>query len=90
MPAAFEAVSVDLEETREPILTEVLPGLAHGLGGDVVVPGEQLSVRNREGGGDPDVSDAHAVQEGHALDGAARSSKLVQEAVPEQVRNRDH
>lgn len=88
--AAVEPVGVDLGDAGEAVLAKMGSGLAHCLGGDLIVAGEELGIGDGEGGDHRDAAGADAVEERDALHRAVSPGELVEEAVPDQVMNHDH
>lgn len=90
MAAAGTAVGMDLAEAGQPVGTKMLSRLTHGGRSDVVVPGMQLCIRNRDRGYHFLVTDAKAVEIGDPLHRVVQASELIQQSLPKKIRNRDH
>ena len=69
---------MDLGQPRELVLAKVGPGLAHRLGGHVVVPGGEMGFREDESRNDADVAEPDAIEVPDALHARDGARKLVE------------
>lgn len=80
---------VDLGESPELKPAQVFAGLAHRVGRDFEVIGEQLGVRQRQRHDHAVVSATNAVKVADLLDGTVPTSKLIEHPLPKRIRNGD-
>lgn len=86
MMEAESAVRVDLGQSNHAVPTEVRTCLAHLIGRDGVVAGFTGRVGDREGRDDGHVAKAISVEECDPLDTGPLASELVEERLPDGVR----
>lgn len=87
------AVRVHLEKAAQPVRTEVLTRLRHGVGGDRVPTGVQHRVRDddrRDNTGRRFLVEDDSVEVRDSLHTGRRGRERVQHAVPSQFRYPDH
>jgi hypothetical protein len=91
MASPLVGVRVDLRQSTEPMLSQMLARLAHSLRGHVEVAGLDARVWNGKGGNNPiAVSEQDTVKVADLLDTALLFDKLVEHLQPDAVGYHDH
>lgn len=81
---------VHLGESPELKPPQVFPRLAHRVGRDLEVIGEQLGVRQRQRNNHAILAAANAVKIANLLGGTGPTRKFIEHPLPEIIRNGDH